>query len=250
MMDCSLNPHHLVALMQKTIPSHQNVHSSHMIGDIFNNTSSEKLFTFQLLDALAGICISKRKHEAIALALQLGLQESKIRLIIAQNGDVENSLVKYLTRVWKMLQKLSEEFAHRRAIRMEDSEKSTPKCVDDGPPSITLDIFREISIHTMQHFSKRMEKWLGGLSALLGRLCKVRKSQLKGIERSLKIAFLASQHAYKILSQECLTSDEWQMAYDAMGLTTQEVDLLIRDSMACEILAYQFKGMLLPHVTF
>ena len=58
---------------------------------------------FHVLNAFASLCVSKEKHQGVALTLQLCFEEKHIRIIIAENDNVKERLVQYVSRVWENL---------------------------------------------------------------------------------------------------------------------------------------------------
>jgi hypothetical protein len=67
--------------------------------------------TFPILDALAHICVSQEKTQVVAVALLLDPQNKRIRLALAENKEIESSLVDHLTSLWGKLQNLSDKYA-------------------------------------------------------------------------------------------------------------------------------------------
>ena len=239
-----LYPEYLVALLYKHISRAPEVNGDYITDGIIDHdfVGGSKQRRFPVLDALASVCISKPKHQVIALALQMRFKERKIRLTIAENGKINESLITYLERIWAKLQELSEESTHQMTTQENLRELNN---LEEKPvqPSITLDLFCEIAKHTRQKSIKSIQEWLGDLSTFLHRLLKVRDGKLQGHEIDLRITLLASERAWRVLAQESLTSEDWEMAYKAMELATQGAEPMILDPVGCERLVRELKGM-------
>jgi len=250
-MDPSLNPEYLVALMHKPMSHAPEVKCDYIKDGITDHDFAwgKKQCTFPVLDALASLCISEPKHQVIALALQMRLKERKIRITIAENGEVKDSLITYLRRIWAKLQELSEESRHQMTAEENPREWNNLK---EKPvqTSTTLDLFCEISKHTRQKSIKSIQEWLGDFSTFLNRLLKVRNGKLQDHEIDLRITLLASERACRVLAQESLTSEDWEMAYNAMELATQGAEPMIWDPVGCERLVHELKGISFLHIIF
>ncbi|PUU79366.1 hypothetical protein B9Z19DRAFT_1125367 [Tuber borchii] len=246
-MDPSLNPQYLVALMHKPIGHTQDAESDHPTDETTDHDFAwgKKQCTFPVLDSLASVCISEPKHQVISLALQLRSLECKIRLIIAENGEVKESLVAYVRRIWAKLQELSEKSTHQITAEGNPKEGNPRERnnfkEEPVQPSATLDLFCEILKYTRQKSINSIQEWLGDLSTFLHRLWKVRKGKLQGHEIDLRITLLASERACRVLAQESLTSEDWEMAYNAMGLATRSAEPMIWDPIGCERLVHELK---------
>ncbi|RPA94770.1 hypothetical protein L873DRAFT_1792691 [Choiromyces venosus 120613-1] len=251
-MDPPLDPHHLVALMHKTIGHHHHNVSRHedvvekVVGGIIDDSNTNRR-TFPILDALASISVSEPRRQVVALALQLRSQERRIRLTIAENDDVKDSLVPYLTRVWGKLRALSDEYAGQRAAG-EDPQRwngfrgDSPSMPPDVGFSLQVDIFREIFQYTMQKNQRRGGKWRHRFAAFMDQLRKVRGGNLHGLEKVLQSAFLGLDHAYFLLSKQSLTEEDWQPIKTIMSVAVKQAKLVTDDNLTCEMLANELKG--------
>ncbi|RPA94777.1 hypothetical protein L873DRAFT_1846363, partial [Choiromyces venosus 120613-1] len=250
-MDPPLDPHHLVALMHETIGHHHHNVSRHedvvekVVGGIIDDSNTNRR-TFPVLDALASISVSEPRHQVVALALQLRSQERRIRLTIAENDDVKDSLVPYLTRVWGKLRALSKEYARQRAAG-EDPQRwngfrgDSPSMPPDVGLSLRVDIFREIFQYTMQKNQRRGGKWRHRFAALVRQLHKVRGGNLHGLEKKLESAFLGLDHAYYLLSKQSLTEEDWLHIMTIMSVAADRAKLVTEDNWTCEMLANELK---------
>ena len=119
-MSTELDPHHLVALMchvgantQDGCPYHSDTSSQYFKYAIVDNNKTS-VRTSPIQDAIANICVSQEKSQIIAVAIQVDSEQRGIRLTIAENGTVTDSLLNYLKNVSKDLQTLSRENANQR----------------------------------------------------------------------------------------------------------------------------------------
>jgi len=72
-----------------------------------NDKLKTNLDTFAILDALAGISVSKEGSQVVAVVLQSNSEEPKIDLTITQNNRVNPNLIPHLKSIWGKLQALS-----------------------------------------------------------------------------------------------------------------------------------------------
>ncbi|RPB04056.1 hypothetical protein L873DRAFT_48125 [Choiromyces venosus 120613-1] len=230
--------------MHKTIGHHH--HNVSRREDVVEQVVNANRCTFPVLDALASISVSEPRHQVVALALQLRSQERRIRLTIAENDDVKDSLVPYLTSVWGKLRALSDEYAGQRAAgedpqRLDGFRGDSRSIPPDVGLSIRVDIFREIYQYTMQKNQRRVGKWRHPFSTLIRQLHKVRGGNLHGLEKELESAFFGLDHAYYLLSKQSLTEEDWRHIMIIMRVAADRAKLVTEDNWTCEILANQLK---------
>ncbi|KAG0123490.1 hypothetical protein HOY82DRAFT_239043 [Tuber indicum] len=221
-----LDPHHLVALMnciflgggdhslRRFNPSpHTPQHG--IVDNYYVNVR-----TFPILDALAHISVSQKKAQAIAIALQLDSRNQKIRLMLAENKEVEGSLVDHLTSVWGKLQNLSDEYAKHRTSESEDPQEKSP----DIPPKVAnplkIEIFRDIYQYSLKKQMKRIEKWWTRFTGFICELLQRRTvDNLERLERNLYGAAVALVLVVELVgrlggdTENTFTQAEWETVY-------------------------------------
>jgi hypothetical protein len=77
----------------------------------------------EILDAFAILCVSRKKHEVIAIAVRHDRSRGTIRFTMASNSDVPRETEKHFRDMWKMLQRLAERF---KASHDEDISPTSP----------------------------------------------------------------------------------------------------------------------------
>ena len=268
-----LDPHHLVALMCYEFRGKQDGSDrrlnppSDLTSGIVNHHGTN-VRTRPVMDALAHISVSQPDFQVVAIALQLKHGTKEIRLTIAENQDVGDTLVNHLYNIWGKLQALSDEYAGQRAEgqRAEawDENRGTEELDGDPIPSppiplgvgqpLKLEIFREVYQYCLKKHMKRVKKWYGGLSDFTKELDKHHTSvDLRGLEQNLSEAVIALVLALELvfkLFRRDLTNDEWEEVYWQSMLANKSAELVLADrhGLGCEKLARELKGMppLLP----
>jgi len=235
----------MVALMAKVVSSNHDhidhytrVKGSAIIGRPLDDDEGIKR-TFPILDALANICVSKEKHQVVAIAMQLKMEERKIRLTIAENGPVMESINDYLQRIWKLLQELGSEFATQRGLDTKPERWINYKGPSPGMPvgvgtNTRLAIFRRIYDYTQEKTRSRKERWWPGLVDFMIKLKKVRGRQLIGCELELNTAFKALRCAYKLHDLKTQIKyrdlDHWRNLHALLEGAAQRVKSLTEDN--------------------
>lgn len=254
-MNRSLNPHHLVALMNIKVGQYheyssrrQPIKHNNIIGGIVASKRGNEL-TMRALDALASICVADEERQVVALTFQIDSEESRIRLIVAENKDVGDTLKQHLIDIWTKLRELSHLDARIRAVGGGDLEIKTPwetqasvKLPVAVRERVISDMFRQISRYTIKKNTRRARKWREGLSAFYNKLRQARNGVFENLELNLKLAFLAIEKAYTLLTKENLSREDWETASTAMELATQEVEIVVGHDTACEDLAHELKS--------
>ncbi|PUU79365.1 hypothetical protein B9Z19DRAFT_1125366 [Tuber borchii] len=249
------DPHHLVALLYRKVGQYhqytsrrQPINHNDIIGGIVDSIPGNEL-TFHALDALASICIADEERQVVAITFQIAHNESRIRLIVAENTDIGERLKLYLTDVWNKLKELSHVYARIRAVGGNNLGSENPR---ETPTLLKLplamrdkvvsDLFCDISRYTMKKNIKRARKWREGLAVFYNRLWLARSGVFEGLELNLKLAFLALEKAYTLLTNENLTRADWATASNVIELATQQVEIVVEDNVACENLAHELKS--------
>ena len=260
-----LDPHRLVALMCYEFRGKQDGSDrrldppSDLTSGIVNHHETN-VRTRSVMDALAHISVSKPNFQVVAIALQLKHGTKEVRLTIAENKDVGDSLVNHLYNIWGKLQALSDEYVGQRAEASDENQKieeldRDPSPSPPIPPGVgqplKMEIFREVYKYCLEKHMKRVEKWCGGLSNFMKELGEHHTSvDLRGLEQILSKAViglvLAQELVFK-LSERDLTDGEWEKLYWQSMYANDQAKLVLTDShgLGCEKLARELKGMLL-----
>ncbi|KAG0129701.1 hypothetical protein HOY82DRAFT_650933 [Tuber indicum] len=197
---------------------------SHLTSGIVDHYGTN-VRTLPIMDTLAHLSVSQPYSQVVAIALQLKPGNKEIRLTIAENQDVRDSLVNHLYNIWGKLQALSDEYAEQRVEAWDENQRIEE--LDDDQilsPEIPLEM-------------KRVDKWLGDLSNFMEELHKHRTGvDLEGFEQNLSKAVVALVLALELVfkhSEKQLTDDEWEKA-----------KLVLADShgLGCDNLARESKG--------
>jgi len=255
-----LDPHHLVALMCYEFKSAQDGSAHHLnrpLGIVDHYRTSAGTRT--LMNALTHISVSQPYSQVVALALQLKPGSKEIRIMIAENQDVGDSLVNHLYNVWGKLQALSEEYAGHRAEAWDENQRTKeldkdPMLLQEIPfevgQPLKIEIFRDIYQYCLRKQMKRSRKWLGKLSNFMKELDKRRKGTgLGGSEQNLLKAGVALMFALKLVSKlsrgKQLTDREWEEVYWQSMSANKSVKLVLVDKgeLGYQKLASELKGM-------
>ncbi|KAG0136921.1 hypothetical protein HOY82DRAFT_620766 [Tuber indicum] len=257
-----LDLRHLVALMCYEFRSGQDG-STHRLDPPSDLTSGivdhhkTNVRTRPVMDALAHISVSLPNSQVVVIALQLKHGTKEIRLTIAENEDVGDSLVNHLYNIWGKLQALSDEYARQRAEARhgnqgtkgldEDPIPSPPIPSEVGQP-LRIEIFREVYQYCLEKHMKRVDKWLERLSNFMEELYERRKGVGLGrfaqdLSKAVITLVLALELVRK-LSERGLTNDEWENEYWQSMNSNYKAKLLLADShgLGCERLARELKG--------
>ncbi|RPA91671.1 hypothetical protein L873DRAFT_1794729 [Choiromyces venosus 120613-1] len=243
-----LDPHHLVALMCYEFRSGQDG-SARRLDPRSDLTSGivgrygTNVRTRPVMDALAHISVSHPYSQVVAIALQLKPGTKEIRLTIAENQDVGDSLVNHLYNIWGKLQALSDEYAGQRAEAWDGNQRTEE--LDEDPmlsPEIPLEvgqplkieIFRDVYHYCLEKQMKRVKKHRTGVG-------------LGGFEQNLSEAVVALVLALELvfkLPEKQLTDGEWEEVYWQSMTANEEAKLVLADShgLGCENLARELKG--------
>ncbi|KAG0134442.1 hypothetical protein HOY82DRAFT_668468 [Tuber indicum] len=241
-MDSTLNPHHLLALMQNTI----GIVDHHEIRETLIEASKvigHNKRTFPVLDALASLCVSKSRGQVVALALQLSQRDKKLRLTIAENDEVDDSIVPYLRSLWCQIQRLSTIFQQGRQIRHETSED--PNIPPGSPPlprdvayDLRLALFREIHMHTIVKNQSRIRKYWHDFNIFMDRLYAKRGLNLEGLEANLADVFFAQKYVKELCTLSQLQSadaDYWHKSYRFMRCASYLISEMLKEGdTSCE----------------
>ncbi|KAG0124763.1 hypothetical protein HOY82DRAFT_633600 [Tuber indicum] len=257
-----LDPHHLVALMCYEFRSGQDGSTrrldppSDLTSGIINHYGPN-VRTRPVLDALAHISVFKPDSQVVAIALQFKHGTKEIRLTIAENEDVEDSLVDHLYNIWGKLQALSDEYARQRAetrhgnqgtVELDGDPILSPSIPVEVGLSLMIEIFRVVYQYCLKKYMKRSRKWLKRLSNFMEELYERRKGVGLGrFEQDLSKAVITLVPALKLvrkLSERKLTDDEWEQVYWLNMSANEKAKLVLADShgLGCERLARELKG--------
>ena len=243
-MTSHLSPHTLVAIMSKVVGNNHdhidrytNLTGDQMVGGLLDDAEGI-LRTFPLLDAIAGICVSAEKHQVIATAIQLKSVDKKVRLTIAQNGRVDESLTNYLIRIWNLLRKLSSEFHSKRQTGHNPGQWKNYKGVSPKTPSGVGTDYRHEIFGRIYNFMKikhthRMKKWWPRIVAFMQKLQEFRKGKLLDDESELNTAFRALDCAYNVYHEKQNISyrdSHWKDLYTLLECATQRITKLTQDT--------------------
>ncbi|RPA96385.1 hypothetical protein L873DRAFT_1239130 [Choiromyces venosus 120613-1] len=246
-----LDPHHLVALMSYVFRGKQDGSSRFLdptsVNPEYNVTNKREtsIRTFPVLDAIASISVFEERSQVVAVALQLNSKERQIRLTIAENREVEPSVVDHLYSVWGKLQALSNEFAAKGGS--DTNGEGSPDIPGDVALPLRVNIFREIYQFSLEKQMKRVTKWWSRLLDFVKELAKRRGEDLQGVESNLYYV-VAGLHSVLQLVRRLhrnptrgLTDDEWEVVHDHSMWANENVGLVLADRkhFGCEILAQE-----------
>ena len=250
-----LDPHHLVALMSHVFDGNPDGSSCHKDPTSLNpgygitNRRETSVRTFPVLDAIASICVFKKKSQVAAVALQLNSKEQQIRLTIAENQEVEDCVDDHLKNVWRNLQALSNELAAERGSGKH--EEGSPNIPKDVARALRVKIFSEIYQFSLQKEMRRVGRSWGGLLNFVRKLYDRRGKPLQGVELNLFYFVAGLDSALRLIRklerhpEQGLTDGEWAEVYDDSIFAHARARLVLadRNQFGCEILARELNGM-------
>ncbi|RPA96124.1 hypothetical protein L873DRAFT_1845501 [Choiromyces venosus 120613-1] len=251
-----LDPHHLVALMNFEFHGKQGRASrhldptSHCLKYGISDDHDTNVRTFPVLDAIASISVSQGKSQVVAVALQLNSEKHKINLTIAQNREVREGLVNYLTDIWAKLKDLSDEYARHRARGSKEYQGRSPEMPEDVGLPFRIEIFRDIYLYSLKKQRSRIEKWWDNLCLFWMDVRERRGgTNLQGIEVNLYNAIAGLSLTLKLIDglhenpQNQLTYQEWETIYSNSIWVLKNIRLVLaeRGGSSCENLALELK---------
>ncbi|RPA88808.1 hypothetical protein L873DRAFT_1823992 [Choiromyces venosus 120613-1] len=248
-----LDLHYLVALMNYEFNSGQDGSArhldppSHLTSGIVDHHGTN-IHTLPILDALAHISVSRPNSQVVAIALQLKPDTKEIRLTIAENQDVADSLVNHLYNIWRKLQALSDEYAEQRKAEWDGDQMLSPVIPLDVARPLKIEIFREVYKFSLEKQKKRVNKWFRPLCDFMVELEKRRAGiALEGFERNLSNAVVALVLALPLVfkhSETQLTDDEWEQVYWQSMTANMDAKLVLADrhGLGCDTLAQELNG--------
>ena len=129
-----------------------------------------------MLDALAGISVSRLKSQVVAISLQLDPNSREIHLTIAENSDVADGLVSHLTHIWELLRLLSSEYVDWRGDDLSDWDyhEASPDIPHGVADYLKVQIFQGVYKYALAKQMHRVGKWWDGLGHLMKELAKRR----------------------------------------------------------------------------
>lgn len=80
----------------------------------------------EILDAFAILCVSRKKHEVIAIAVRHDTSRRTLTFIMSSNSDVPRETETHFRDMWKKMQRLAERFQATRAPYEEDISPTGP----------------------------------------------------------------------------------------------------------------------------
>lgn len=254
-----VNPHHLAALMAFTFAGQQDgscvldpppEHVKYGTTDDYGTS----VRTFPVLDAIAGISVSKVESQIVAVALKFNSQTQEIHLTVAASNASKidgEKLVSYITSIWRKLQVLSDAYAEQRGEELNLSGRKSPEIPGDVALPLRIKIFREVNEFCLKKEMKRKKKWLGRLNSFVRQLAERRGDAdlLEGSEVNLYHAVVGLFEALRLLMKfednpgTELTDREWEEIYMQSMWVTENASLVLADGKRCEILAQKIQGI-------
>jgi len=216
---------------------------------IDNDHDSNKKTTC-LLDAIASICVSKKKNQVIAIGLHLNPGKSFVNIITAGNQDVPDQLIQHLENIWRKLQNLSK---IHNSCQDSGSTYQIKQHLHKDCLALHMEIFRDINLYCLAKQLKRLELWVERLIEFVGMLLDHRESQgcnMDNIEQRLSGVVDRVSKILEFLqalsSKMKTTEDEWQNIFLSSIYLSEEVEMLLDaregptgDRCKCESLANQ-----------
>lgn len=214
--------------------------------------------TFPILDAIASICVSEGRSQAVAVALQMNPRDRELRLTIAENTTVEEQTVQYLRRVWELLRTLSHQYAEYRhdwadSQKWDNYREDSPDTpVTQAITSTKIDILALIYPFTLRKNIKRIEKWWPKLFAFTKRFRAARREKKRDEyeEAFLKTIFfirgVVAQLRKEFKTSGSITRDSWAQIELAMDGAVMEAKIILDHRYQCELWADEQKGRFFP----
>ena len=243
-----LDPNCLVALMCYVYDQRQD-DFSHSLDSTSVDPQHGITKKLDILDTLASLSVCSAMSQVVAVSLQLNHRERQIRLVVAENQEVDPRVVPHLNSVWGILQALSNEFAARGGSDMhEQGSARIPKGV---ALPLRVRLFCEIHRHSLERQIKLEGKWWNTLFDLVKRLFIARGRSLHSVEFDLYQAVTGLKSVLKLARKlhggQELTPDESKVVYHDSIFANQKARLVLAEQgdHSCEALAQEFNGTLL-----
>ena len=180
-----------------------------------------------------------------------------IRLTIAGSDGVKDEVVDHLTKIWEILQALSNEYAKGRPDeyakrRPDECGRRSPEIPEDVGLPLRQDLFRNVYKFSLRRHMKRVEKWWPVLVFFMSELHKRRKGvvqdildqHLNRVSSGLSRLLKAFEKLYEY-PQKDLTDDEWKMMFsqDAFVAYSTKLALENRGGEGLETLTNELEGI-------
>lgn len=164
----------------------------------------------KVLDSIANLSVAAPKHEVIAVALRV--TSSSVQLYMAGNGEVPQTTVNHISKMWSLLQALSKDH--------EKYDKSSSQMISPPQPKIhalppaaqkkVKELRREALKFSVQKLNRRLSKHLRSFLALNSSIL-----PLNSIFASLQELLLNLDKALK--SRETFTDMRWDELWDGLN---------------------------------
>lgn len=82
--------------------------------------------TCKILDAFAILCVARKKHEVIAIAVRHDKSRETVAFTMASNSEVPGETEKHFLEMWEKMQRLAEQFQASRGPHDEDISPTVP----------------------------------------------------------------------------------------------------------------------------
>lgn len=233
------DPHVLIALAARVIGTssatrHNPFAVSHNIFDEYETNNK----TLPVLDAVAALCISQDKKQAVAVALQMDNINKTICLTIAENrpGWVEPRVVGHIHGIWDKLQQLSDYYAKPRLAS--NLQPTNPAAYD-----ASVDLVSQVSKFSWKRMRKCIKKWWPHLPIFglgIARDIETEGVSLEetGLERCFVDGYLMLEDAVGMMENkqkpDLFSHYDWEVFTDTMDTAVLNVVKVLEDKNKCE----------------
>lgn len=228
------------------------------------NGTSTKLTTSsrfrRVLDALASLCVSCPRGQTFSIGSQVDQRRSSLVITIADNQEVKQETVDYITNVWRILKALSDLCTGNRPKQSHISPGvSGNKYVGDSPEIprskqaaiLTEELAELVYVFTREKYMKRIRKWWDsepenqeGLLSFGYTFLKAKEKPLSGEDKIVGDMLFLLRGAINLLR---IKSRDWSTIITLMDEVYRLADnLLTKNPYWLDILALSFAGNVVP----
>lgn len=190
----------------------------------------------EILDAFAILCVSRKKHEVIAIAVRHDASRGIVAFMMASNSDVPRETERHFYDMWKKMQGLAEQFQALRGPHDEDISPTSP--IED---TRFQSLYREFSRLCLSFVWPRLQSRVNGKFSRFMQVVRecsnlVPNHPFSKVEKSIRTVesmFTREEgHGNRAKIGKPKNDEEWQWLYDSMEDARRDIDALLSSEKA------------------
>lgn len=223
--------------------SHPTDHSQPDDGTVRQHPTNKHLE--RVLDALAALCVSRPRKQAIAIGVQI--TATNLIITIAEDQPVEEDTIDHLKNVWATLQQLSNAYARQNDTQIGRSPNPPRSTIAaDLRLKLAAQVYEFTSGKNMRQWAKLWDPIDGtGLLAFFRTVRAGKGPRLYGMTGQFE--FMVVKMSIALKAMRCGDDTNWEQVVGYMGDATDIADRLLDDRDWCESLAVELLGLFTIH---